>query len=43
MACRKPDDLFLIHSNINPFRDFFEHWNDEEALGLLLQIEAECC
>lgn len=39
----KPDDLFLIHSNINQFRDFFEHWNDGEALGLLLQIEEECC
>ena len=42
-AVTKPDDLFLIHSNINQFRDFFEHWNDSEALGLLLQIEEECC
>lgn len=42
-AVTTPDDLFLIHSNINQFRDFFESWNDEEALILLLQIEEECC
>ena len=42
-AVTTPDDLFLIHSNINQFRDFFESWNDEEALTLLLQIEEECC
>lgn len=39
----KPDDLFLIHSNINQFRDFFEHWQDVEAMALLQQIEEECC
>lgn len=39
----RPDDLFLIHSNINQFREFFEHWQDAEALSLLLQIEEECC
>lgn len=39
----KPDDLFLIHSNINQIREFFEHCADEEGLALLLQIEEECC
>nr|Q47H37.1 RecName: Full=N(2)-fixation sustaining protein CowN; AltName: Full=CO weal-nitrogenase [Dechloromonas aromatica RCB] len=42
-AAAKPDDLFLIHSNINQFREFFEQWNDSDALSLLLQIEEECC
>jgi len=42
-AFAKPDDLFLIHSNINQFRDFFESWDDGDALALLLQIEEECC
>ena len=42
-AVTKPDDLFLIRSNSNQVRDFFEHWNGGEALGLLLQIEEECC
>lgn len=42
-AVAKPDDLFLIHSNINQFREFFEQWDDAEALSLLLQIEEECC
>lgn len=39
----KPDDLFLIHSNLNQFREFFEHWADDDALALLQQIEEECC
>jgi hypothetical protein len=39
----KPDDLFLIHSNINQIREFFEGCNDEPGLTLLLQIEEECC
>ncbi|HEY3431882.1 MAG TPA: N(2)-fixation sustaining protein CowN [Rhodocyclaceae bacterium] len=39
----KPDDLFLIHSNINQIREFFESCDDEDALTLLLQIEEECC
>ena len=39
----KPDDLFLIHSNINQVREFFETWEDEEALRLLEQLEEECC
>jgi hypothetical protein len=39
----RSDDLFLIHSNINQVREFFEHWADEEALALLTQLEEECC
>lgn len=39
----KPDDLFLIHSNLNQIRELFETWEDEEALVLLDQIEMECC
>ncbi|GAB6042272.1 N(2)-fixation sustaining protein CowN [Endothiovibrio diazotrophicus] len=38
-----PDDLFLIHSNINQVRELFETWEDEEALELLMQLEEECC
>lgn len=29
--------------NLNPFREFFEHWADDEALAPLQQIEEECC
>lgn len=39
----KMDDLYLIHSNINQFREFFEAWQDEEALTLLHKLEEECC
>lgn len=39
----KPDNLFLIHSNINQIRELFETWQDEAALNLLLQLEEECC
>ena len=39
----KPDDLFLIHSNINQIRELFETWQDQEALDLLFQLEEECC
>lgn len=39
----KPDDLFLVHSNINQIRELFEEWKDEEALALLEQVEEECC
>jgi hypothetical protein len=39
----KPDDLFLIHSNINQIRELFEATQDEEALDLLFQLEEECC
>lgn len=42
-AIAKSDELFLIHSNINQLREFFEHWDDSEALSLLLKIEEECC
>lgn len=37
------DDLYLIHGNINQIREFFETWQDEEALALLQQLEEECC
>jgi N(2)-fixation sustaining protein CowN len=39
----QPDELFLIHSNINQVRELFETWGDEEALRLLEQLEEECC
>lgn len=39
----QPDDLFLIHSNINQVRELFEAWQDDEALRLLEQLEEECC
>lgn len=39
----RPDDLFLIHSNINQVRELFETWGDEEAMKLLVQLEEECC
>ena len=39
----KPDDLFLIHSNINQIRDLFETCADEAAMALLIQLEEECC
>lgn len=39
----KPDDLFLIHSNINQVRELFETWEDEAAMALLVQLEEECC
>jgi hypothetical protein len=39
----RPDDLFLLHSNINQVRELFEASADEEALRLLEQLEEECC
>ncbi|MET0028407.1 MAG: N(2)-fixation sustaining protein CowN [Candidatus Thiodiazotropha sp.] len=39
----KPDELFLIHSNINQVRELFETWDDEEAMALLVELEEECC
>jgi hypothetical protein len=39
----KPDDLFLIHSNINQVRELFETWADQEAMDLLVRLEEECC
>ncbi len=39
----KPDDLFLIHSNLNQIRELFETWEDNEALQLLDRLEIECC
>ena len=38
-----PDDLFLIHSNINQVRELFESWDDEPGMALLEQLEEECC
>ncbi len=37
------DELVLVHSYINYFRDLFEEYDDQEALTLLHQIEAESC
>ncbi len=39
----KPDNLLLIHANINVIREFFETWQDEAALTLLMELEEECC
>ncbi len=39
----KPDDLFLIHSNLNQIRELFELYEDEESLALLDLVEIECC
>jgi hypothetical protein len=39
----KPDDLFLIHSNINQVRELFETWQDEAGMELLILLEEECC
>ena len=38
-----PDDLFLIHSNLNQIREFFEECDDQASLELLFQLEEECC
>jgi hypothetical protein len=37
------DELFLIHAYINNIREFFELHEDNYALALLDQIEAESC
>jgi N(2)-fixation sustaining protein CowN len=39
----RPDELFLIHSNLNQIRELFETWEDEEALAALDILEVECC
>ncbi len=38
-----PDDLFLIHSNLNQIRELFEESGNAQALELLFQLEEECC
>lgn len=37
------DELFLIHAHLQEIREFFEIWDDTEALALLDQVEKECC
>jgi hypothetical protein len=39
----KPDDLFLIHSNLQEVRGLFETLEDDDALELLDQLEEKCC
>lgn len=39
----KPDDLFLIHANINQVRELFETWDDAAGMALLVRLEEECC
>ncbi|PMR78830.1 N(2)-fixation sustaining protein CowN [Billgrantia endophytica] len=39
----KPDDLFLIHTNINQIYEFFEECEDAEALNMLTWLEENCC
>lgn len=38
-----PDDLYLIHGNLNQIRDFLESWDDAAGLAMLEELEAECC
>lgn len=42
-ACRKINEIFLIHTYINNLYDIFEEQNDNDALKRLDQIERECC
>jgi len=42
-GCRVLDELFLVHSYINNIRELFEEHDDQEALALLHQVEAESC
>jgi len=37
------DELYLIHAYINNIRELFELHDDQQALALLEQIEAESC
>lgn len=37
------DELYLIHAYINNIRELFETYDDQPALVLLDQIEAESC
>ena len=37
------DELYLIHAYINNIRELFEAYDDQPALALLDQIEAESC
>ncbi|MCE1226950.1 MAG: N(2)-fixation sustaining protein CowN [Geobacteraceae bacterium] len=37
------DELYLIHAYINNIRELFEVYDDQPALALLDQIEAESC
>ena len=37
------DELLLVHSYINNLRELFEAHDDQEAIALLEQIEAESC
>lgn len=37
------DELYLIHAYINNIRELFETYDDQPALTLLDQIEAESC
>ncbi|MBE0506233.1 MAG: N(2)-fixation sustaining protein CowN [Marinospirillum sp.] len=39
----KPDDLFLIHTNINQIYELFEAAEDERALAMLGWLEVNCC
>ncbi len=39
----KPDDLFLIHTNINQLYELFEQAEDETALAMLAWLEEHCC
>lgn len=39
----EPDDLFLIHTNINQIYELFQSAEDESALALLQWVEFNCC
>lgn len=40
---RNLDEIFLIHADINNIRELFEEYDDQPALLLLEEIEAESC
>lgn len=39
----KPDELFLIHTNINQIYELFHAVDDDRALALLEWVEYNCC
>lgn len=37
------DALFFVGSQITQIREFFEAYNDQEALALIERVEEDCC
>lgn len=40
---RGEDDLYLVGSQVNPLRELFADYDDEEGMELLEALEEECC